>query len=129
MKRTAPKKDVAAYLAAVPPKDRACLQRLRKTIRAAAPKAEERIGYGIPGYYQSGPVVYFAAFRDHLSFFAGYAVPKVFAKDFAAFKIKGTTVHFTAAKPLPTALVKKVVLYRLAQNLARVKKKRLKEAK
>lgn len=115
---------VAAYLAAVAPKERACLQKLRISIHAAAPKAVERIGYGIPGYYQEGPLAYFAAFKDHLSFFAGHTIPKVFAKDFAAFKIKGTTVQFTTAQPLPASLVKKVVRYNLQRNLERAALKR-----
>lgn len=125
MRGTAPQKTVDAYLKALPPKERAALQKLRKAIKAAAPKAEERISYAIPGYFQNGPLVFFAAFKKHLSFF-GVSRPllKELAKDFEGFPIKGTTVHFSPAHPLPAALVKKVVKRRLKQNLERVTAKR-----
>ena len=61
--RTALAKDVDEYLAAVPEKDRAALEDLRRTIKAAAPMADERISYGMPGYMYHGPLVFFAAFK------------------------------------------------------------------
>ena len=62
---------VDEYLANVPTEMRATLQNLRKTIRAAAPEAEEVISYHIPAYRYHGMLVYFAAFKDHCSFFVG----------------------------------------------------------
>src|SRR6267378_2857652 len=60
---------VADYLKAVPPAQRALLKKLRRTIKAAAPKATEVISYGIPAYKHHGMLVYFAAFKDHCSLF------------------------------------------------------------
>jgi uncharacterized protein YdhG (YjbR/CyaY superfamily) len=120
------KANVDAYLADLPPATRASLQKLRKTIKAAAPKAVERISYAIPGYFLNGPLVFFGAFRQHLSFYGvNRANFKLFAKELAGFEISGTTIHFSPAKPLPAALVKKIVKLRMTQNLERVAAKSL----
>lgn len=117
-------KDVDAYLAALPVAQRRVLAQLRKTIRAAAPQAEEVISYQIPGYKFHGPVVYFAAFKNHCSLF-GIKRSNIakFKKELAPFKIVETTIHFTPEKPLPASLVKKFVQLRIAENLARTSKK------
>jgi uncharacterized protein YdhG (YjbR/CyaY superfamily) len=64
-------KTVDEYLARVPPTFRTALQRLRKTIKAAAPDADEVISYQMPAFRQNGMLVYFAAFEDHCSLFVG----------------------------------------------------------
>lgn len=117
-------KDVTAYLAALPAAQRRVLTQLRKTIKAAAPQAEEVISYQIPGYKFHGPVVYFAAFKNHCSLF-GIKRSNIakFKKELAPFKIVATTIHFTPEKPLPDALVKKFVRLRVKENLARTKTK------
>lgn len=108
---------VDEYLAALPESQRAALERLRKQIRAAAPEATEKIGYGMPGYYQNGPLVYMAAFRNHLSFFPGSSTLTAELKeDLAGFKTAKGTIQFTPEKPLPPALVKRIVKRRLAEN-------------
>lgn len=66
---TGPAQDVNEYLAAVPAKERAVLEELHRTIRAAAPMAEERISYRMPAFFYHGPLVFFAAFRNHLGFY------------------------------------------------------------
>ena len=106
---------VAAYLRAVPPKPRAVLQRLRKTIKAAAPQAAEVISYGIPSYKHHGYLVGFAAFQNHCSFFLGTAL-NAFKKDLARYETSKGTIRFTVDKPLPAALVRKLVKARVAQN-------------
>ena len=111
---------VADYLRAVPPAPRAALQKLRKTIKAAAPNATELISYGIPGYQHHGMLVYFAAFKNHCSLFGvGTALMKTHQKALAPYKMSKGTVQFTVDKPLPTALVRKLVKARIAQNEAR----------
>jgi len=108
---------VAAYLRAVPPAPRAALQELRKTIKAAAPKATEVISYGIPGYKHHGMLVYFAAFKNHCSLFGvGAALMKTHQKALAQYKMSKGTIQFTVDKPLPAALVRKLVKARIAQN-------------
>ncbi len=116
---------VDSYLAALPAKDRNVLQKIRQTIKQAAPQAEEKISYGIPGYIWNGPVVYFAGFKDHLSLFGiNRDLINKLAKPSAHYKIKGTTIHFWADKPLPASLIKALVKARLKANAARKKSAR-----
>jgi uncharacterized protein YdhG (YjbR/CyaY superfamily) len=108
---------VAAYLKTVPPAPRAALQKLRKTIRAAAPRATELISYGIPAFKHHGMLLYYAAFKDHCSLFGvGADLMKAHQKALARYKMSKGTIQFTVAKPLPAALVRKLVKARIAQN-------------
>ena len=109
---------VAAYLRAVPPAPRAALQKLRKTIKAAAPKATEGISYGMPMFKHHGMLVGYAAFKSHCSFFPGSAL-NAFKKELASYETSKGTIRFTVDKPLPAALVRKLVKARIAQNEAR----------
>jgi len=110
---------VAAYLRAVPPAPRAALQKLRKTIKAAAPKATEVISYGIPMFKHHGMLVGYAAFQEHCSLFMSTALAKAFKKALAPYQISKGTIRFTVDKPLPAALVRKLVKARVAQNEAK----------
>jgi uncharacterized protein YdhG (YjbR/CyaY superfamily) len=107
---------VAAYLRAVPPAPRAALQQLRKTIKAAAPEATEVISYGMPMFKHHGMLVGFAAFKDHCSLFMSTAITSALKKELAPYDTSKGTIRFTADRPLPTALVKKLVKARIAQN-------------
>jgi uncharacterized protein YdhG (YjbR/CyaY superfamily) len=119
-----PAKDINAYLREVPPAPRAALRELRRTIRSAAPKAEEGISYGIPVFKYHGPLVFFAAFKDHCSLFAvGKSILKTFDSQLKPFRSSGTTIHFSPDKPLPKALVRKIVKARIAENEMRAMSK------
>jgi len=123
-KKGIPAKDVEAYLASVPPELRAVLENLREAIKAAAPKAEESISYQIPTYKYHGPLVHFVARKDYCSFIAvSKAVLEKFKSELAGYDTSGTTIHFTAEKPLPATLVKKIVNARIAENELSVKRK------
>jgi uncharacterized protein YdhG (YjbR/CyaY superfamily) len=113
-------KTVDDYLAGVPEPDRAALEHLRAVIRAASPEAEETIAYRIPAYRYRGPLVFFAAFPRHLGFY-GVSRPLVeaFGDELAGFGVSGTTVHFSADRPLPDDLVTRFVRARMAENEAR----------
>jgi len=113
-------KTVDEYLARVPIKFRTALQQLRKTIKAAAPDAEEVISYQLPAFRQNGMLVYYAAFKDHCSFFVGSAQSRRrFAAELKPFEAGKGTVHFTPDRPLPTDLVTRIVKARVAENAAR----------
>lgn len=113
-------KTVDEYLARVPPEFRSGLQRLRKTIRAAAPDADEVISYQMPAYRQNGILVYFAAFKDHCSFFvASDRVRRQFSAELEPFKAGKGTLQFTPDRPLPADLVTRIVKARVAENTAR----------
>ena len=122
--RGTPAADVDSYLAALPEDVRVILEKLRRTIKAAAPKAEEVISYQMPCYKYHGPLVYFAAFKDHCSLFAGKTIPKTFRNELKPWHISGTTIHFTAEKPLPLALVRRIVKARIEENESRARGKR-----
>ena len=124
MKKGVPAKDVNAYLAAVSQEARVVLEKLRKTIKAAAPKAEEIISYQVPVYKYHGPLVSFAAFKNHCSLYViSKSVMETFSSELKPYVTSGITVHFTAEKPLPAALVKKIVKARIAENELRAKHK------
>lgn len=115
--KTTPAKTVDEYLEKVPDNMRDLLEKLRQTIRKAAPKAEEIISYQIPTYKYLGPLVHFAAFKDHCSLVViNKSILKTFEKELQLYKTAGTTIHFTAAKPLPASLVQKIVKIRIKDN-------------
>lgn len=115
--------DVEKYLATVPAEPRATLEKLRKMIRAAAPKAVEVISYGIPTFKLDGRMlVSYAAFKEHCSFFPGSAPIKAHEDDLKSYETSKGTIRFPTSKPLPAALVKKLVKTRIEENEARKKK-------
>ncbi len=114
-------KTVDEYLELQEPEIRSALEKLRKTIRSAAPQAEEIISYQIPSYKYNGALVHFAAFKDHCSFFVvNKQLLKDFEKELQPYKTSGTTIHFTAENPLPAILVKQIVKKRIEQNQYRL---------
>jgi uncharacterized protein YdhG (YjbR/CyaY superfamily) len=122
--KSAPPKDVDEYLAGVPKEARATLEKLRKAIKAAAPRASEVISYQMPMYKQNGMLVGFAAFKDHCSLFPGPAVIKAHQEELKGYKTSKGTIRFPSDKPLPAALVKKMIKTRIQENEARASKKR-----
>lgn len=109
-------KTVDEYLELQEPEIRSALEKLRKTIRSAAPQAEEIISYQIPSYKYNGALVHFAAFKDHCSFFVvNKQLLKDFEKELQPYKTSGTTIHFTPENPLPAAVVKEIVKKRVSQ--------------
>src|SRR6266850_7831365 len=122
-KKNVPAQTVDDYLAALPEEARATLEKLRKTIKAAAPKASEVISYQIPMYKQHGMLVGFAAFKDHCSFFPGANPIATHKDELKAYKTSKGTIRFPIGKPLPAALVKKLVRTRIAENEKRLSEK------
>lgn len=116
---------VDKYLASVPEEKRATLEKLRQTIRTVVPEAEEILWYQMPTFkFQGRPLVTFAAFKNHCSLFPmSNAVIKAHADDLKSYVTSRGTVRFTCDKPLPAALVKKIVRARIKENQARAKKK------
>ena len=111
-------KQVDDYLAGVPDDARAALEKLRKTIRAAAGReAVEGFSYGIPAFKLHGrPLVAYAALKRHCSFFPmSPAVIEAHTKELSSYETAKGTIRFTADKPLPSALVRKLVKARIAE--------------
>ena len=122
-KKSAPAQTVDDYLAALPDDARATLQKLRKVIKAAAPKATEVISYQMPMYKHHGMLVGFAAFKDHCSFFPGANPIATHKDELKAYETSKGTIRFPIGKPLPAALVKKLVRTRIAENEKRLSEK------
>lgn len=111
-------KTIDEYLAAVAPGKRAALQKLRKIIKAAAPKAEECISYGLAAFRLNGrPLVAFGATANHCAFFPmdGTTVA-AFKKELKDYETSKGTIRFQPRRPLPAALVRKIVRARIAAN-------------
>ncbi len=116
-KRSAAPKDMDEYLARVPEPARSTLNKMRALIRSVAPsEATETISYGMPAFKYKGVLVWFAAFSNHCSLFPGSSVIEAFKNELKGFSTSKGTIHFPVDKPLPAALVKKLVKARVAQN-------------
>jgi uncharacterized protein YdhG (YjbR/CyaY superfamily) len=114
--RSAPK-SIDEYLARVPQPARSTLNKIRAAIRSVAPReAAEGISYGIPAFKYKGTLVWFAAFSKHCSLFPTAAVIEEFKDELKGFNTSKGTIQFPVDKPLPVALVKKLVKARVAQN-------------
>lgn len=110
-------KDVDAWLARLAREPRLALEKLRAQIHAAAPGAEETISYGMPTFKLHGHLVAFGAFKKHLSFFPMSSTLLKTLPEAAPFTTSTGTMHFQPDKPIPAALVKKIVKARITQNL------------
>ena len=119
---TAPSKPkpvtIDEYLARVSADQRAALEKLRRTIHSAAPKAEEYISYGLAAFRLNGrPLVAFGASAQHCAFYPmSSTTVKTFETELKNFETSKGTIRFTPDKPLPAALVKKLVKARVKEN-------------
>jgi uncharacterized protein YdhG (YjbR/CyaY superfamily) len=117
-------KTVEEYLSLFPEHQRKELEKMRKAIKDAAPKAEEAISYGMPAYRLSGVLVYFGGFKNHCSFFpAGNSAIKKFSTELKKYKTSKGTIQFPLSEPIPVSLIKKMVKERARENDTRQKEK------
>ena len=115
--RTRKPTTVDEYLAGVNDDQRAALESLRKVIRAAAPKAEECISYGIPAYRLNGMLVGFGASKKHCSLFMfNGSTVDAFKEKLKDYDISKGTIRFTVDRPIPSTLVRKLVKARIVEN-------------
>ena len=115
--------NVNEYIAAFPKDVKQLMNDIRKTIKAAAPKAEELISYGMPGYKHHGMLVYFAAWKNHIGFYPAGAI-KAFDKELSGHEVSKGTIKFPLDKPFPFGLVSKIVKYRAKENEEKAKLKK-----
>ena len=110
---TAPK-SVEEYLAGVPEPARSTLNEVRAAIRSVVPaETIEVISYGIPAFKYKRMLMWYAAFSDHCSLFPTASVIKTFKRDLKEFRVSKGTIHFPVDKPLPAALLEKMVKARV----------------
>jgi uncharacterized protein YdhG (YjbR/CyaY superfamily) len=115
---------VEQYLAALPSPARALMQEMRKTIRQAAPGAEELISYNIPAFRLNGLLVWYAAFKKHIGFYPRVSGMEAFSKELSAYKRAKGSVQFPLDEPLPLNLVARIVKYRVKENREQATAKR-----
>ena len=117
-------KSIDEYISSFSPDKRKLLREFRKTIREVAPGATEEISYNIPAFKLNGKsLVWFAAFNEHIGFYPVSKTIGVFAKELSGYEGSKGTVRFPLDKPLPLGLIRKIVKYRVKENLTMAKEK------
>ena len=110
-------KDVDSYIASFPKDVQALLKKVRRTIRAAAPKATEVISYNIPAYRQNGMLVYFAGFKSHIGLYPPVRGNAALEKAVAKYAGPKGNLQFPYDEPLPLALITRIVRHNVKQDL------------
>ena len=107
------------YIAGYPENIRINLEKIRSAIREAAPEAQEKISYRMPSYTLKGMLVYFAAHTNHLGFYPFKSAIEAFKSELEPYQTSKGTVQFPYNKPLPLNLIKKIIKFRVSENLAK----------
>ena len=126
--KTTVARNVDEYISGFPEDVAKKLSQIRKTIRSAAPKAEEIISYGIAGYKQDGVLIYFAGFTNHVSVYPAPRGAVEFKKELSAYKGGKGTVQFPLDRSIPLDLVKRITKFRLKENEAKAAAKKATKA-
>jgi uncharacterized protein YdhG (YjbR/CyaY superfamily) len=109
-------KTIDEYISCFPTDIAAKLEAIRQAVAKAAPMAKEKISYGMPAFDFHGILVYFAAFRDHLSFFPTSSGVAAFSKELENFRTSKGTIQIPLNIPLPVDLIDRITKYRLSEN-------------
>ena len=109
-------KNVDEYIAAFPKDVQLLLEKLRSTIKKAAPKAEEGISYQMPAYKYFGMLVFFAGYKSHIGFYPTPAGIEAFKKELSGYDGAKGSIQFPIDKPLPLSLVTKIVKFKIKEN-------------
>ena len=111
-------KTIEQYIETFPEDIQDILQKMRRTIQSAAPEAEEAISYQMPTFKLNGKnLVYFAAFKNHIGFYPTSSGIEAFKKELSSYKGAKGSVQFPLDKPIPYDLVKRIVAFRVKENL------------
>ena len=116
-----PPENIDEYIAGFPDKVQKILEKLRATIRKAAPDAIETINYAIPTYKLNGNLVHFAAYARHIGFYPTPSAISAFQDELAGYKHAKGSVQFPLDEPLPVDLITRIVEYRVQENRAKKK--------
>ncbi len=122
--KTAAPKDVDEYISRFPREVQRILEEVRATIKKAAPGAEEVISYQMPAFKFHGVLVYFAGYKKHIGFYPTSSGIETFRKELSVYKSAKGSVQFPIDSPLPLNLVRKIVKYRVRENLERANAKK-----
>lgn len=120
--------DIDSYIATFPENVQQILEQVRNAIKTSAPKAEEVISYGMPAFKFHGMLVYFAGYKQHIGFYPTASGIAAFKDELSKYKNAKGSVQFPLDKPVPLSLIKKMVKYRVQENIEKEKlKKQLKK--
>ena len=114
-------KTIDEYIATFPKNVQTILEELRQAIREYAPEAEEVISYQISAFKLNGILVYFAANKNHIGFYPTSSPMDAFKRELSGYDVSKGTIRLPINKPIPFDLVKKIVRYRVKQNLGKKK--------
>jgi uncharacterized protein YdhG (YjbR/CyaY superfamily) len=119
-------KSIDEYIAGFPKDVKGILEKIRMTIREAAPNAEETISYQMPAFKLNGYLVYFAAFKNHIGFYPMPSGIEKFKKELSVYEGAKGSVKFPLDKPIPFSLISKIVKFRVKENseIAKTKEKK-----
>ena len=123
---SAPTTTIDEYIAGFPKNVQKLLEEVRTTIKKAAPEAEEAIKYGIPTFILNGNLVHFGGFKNHIGFYPAPSGIEEFKKELSKYAGAKGSVQFPIDKPMPLALITKIVKFRVKKNLEKVKTKKSK---
>lgn len=105
------------YIATFSEERQKILQELRVTIKASAPEAEEKISYQMPTFVLKGNLVHFAAFKNHIGFYPTPSGTQAFKREISIYQASKGSIRFPIDKPLPLGLIRKIVKFRVVENL------------
>jgi uncharacterized protein YdhG (YjbR/CyaY superfamily) len=126
MKQTAPQ-NIDEYIAGFPAEVQKILEKIRRTIRKAAPDAEEAISYQIPAFKLNGNLIFFAAYKNHIGLYPAPRGSEEFKEELASYEGGKGTVQFPLDKPIPYDLISRITKFRVMQNLEKAEAKRKKK--
>lgn len=111
------------YIASFPQETKKILQQLREALQQMVPEAKQKISYAIPTFTLNGNLIHFAGYKNHIGLYPGSKAIEILADDLKGYRTSKGTIQFPIEKPLPMALIKKIVDFCVTQNLAKTKKK------
>jgi len=114
-----PNRSIDEYIASFPKNVQYILEELRRVIKESAPEAQETISYGIPTFKLNGNLVHFAAYKSHIGFYPTPSAIEAFKEDLSPYEMSKGAIRFPLDKPVPFPLVKKIVYFRVKQNLTK----------
>jgi uncharacterized protein YdhG (YjbR/CyaY superfamily) len=120
-------KTIDEYIAAFPPDVRSVLKKIRATIKNSTPQATEKISYRMPAFFQSGALVYFAAFKNHIGIYPPVRGDEKLNRELAPYRGPKGNLKFPLDEPMPYGLIGRIVKWRVKEKLANAKSKRIRK--
>ncbi|MCV9926520.1 DUF1801 domain-containing protein [Flavobacterium sp. LS1R49] len=118
---TSKPKNIDEYIVDFPEEIQKILEQIRMTIKKAAPDAKEKISYAIPTFTLNGNLVHFAAFKNHIGFYAMPSGNEAFQEELSIYKSGKGSIQFPLNKPMPLDLITKIINFRVKENLEKIK--------